>query len=208
MQSGGDRSDIKQKIIEHYDELSPYYHDLWGQHIHHGYWKTNTETKEQAQIQLIDELATRAEIKKGSTILDVGCGVGGTSIYLANKYSAQVTGITISKIQVEMAIKLSSTAKISPVPKFLHLDAELMSSHFDKGTFDYVWISEVLSHFKDKKGFFGNAARVLKPCGRLVLADWVKADGLNADQEKNILNQLKKECCCHNYLLRKNIWKE
>jgi hypothetical protein len=39
---------LKDRIIQHYDELSPYYRDLWGVHIHHGYWKTGRETKEEA----------------------------------------------------------------------------------------------------------------------------------------------------------------
>src|SRR5215831_14618262 len=93
----------KDKIREHYDRISPYYRALWGEHIHHGYWIRGDESKETAQIQLIEHLAQAAAIPGGAKILDVGCGFGASSIYLARKYGAEATGITISQVQVEMA---------------------------------------------------------------------------------------------------------
>ena len=94
----------KDKIVQHYDELSAYYLDLL--HIHHGYWTTGAETKEEAQEQLIRELITRAGIEPGTRILDVGCGPGGTTIYLNKSLGAHVTGITISSTQVELGNNL------------------------------------------------------------------------------------------------------
>jgi SAM-dependent methyltransferase len=79
--------------------------------------------------------------------------------------------------------------------RFLELDAEKMGEYFTSGSssdaaaadadadaalFDVVWISEALSHFPDKALFFRNAHRLLRAggAGRLVLADWFKAEGL------------------------------
>src|SRR5258706_934335 len=95
------RSNDKHKIIEHYDIVSPYYRSLWGEHLHHGYWIRGDEPKEQAQLQLIEHLAQLASVKPGADILDIGCGFGGSSLYLARKYNASVTGITNSSVQVE-----------------------------------------------------------------------------------------------------------
>ena len=64
--------DIKDRIKEHYDKLSPYYKDLWGQHVHHGYWITGNESKEDAQIMLIKELVKRSGLKPNMKVLDVG----------------------------------------------------------------------------------------------------------------------------------------
>src|SRR5688500_13850571 len=90
---------LKATIREHYDRASPLYRDLWGIHLHHGYWVDGTETKELAQEQLIELLVSRAAIPNDSRILDIGCGIGGTAVYLAERHGMRVTGITISPMQ-------------------------------------------------------------------------------------------------------------
>ncbi len=66
--------------------------------------------------------------------------------------------------------------------RFEELDAEKMEARFLPESFDCVWISEALSHFPDKALFFRNAARVLRPGkGKLVIADWFKAEGLDGE---------------------------
>lgn len=69
--------------------------------------------------------------------------------------------------------------------KYIELDAETMSSHFPPHSFDVVWISEALSHFPNKPLFFRNASRVLRPGGKLVIADWFKSTTLTALQASN-----------------------
>ncbi len=53
-----------QKIQEHHDLASPYYEKLWGQHIHHGYWITGKENKEEASQNLIEVLINKSGLKK------------------------------------------------------------------------------------------------------------------------------------------------
>ena len=66
--------------------------------------------------------------------------------------------------------------------QFIELDAEKMGDFFtqepNRKTFDAVWISEAMSHLPDKKLFFVNVEMLLKPGGKLVVADWFKADGM------------------------------
>ena len=167
-----------------------------GEHIHHGYFLEPTDTKEKAQIQLIELLLERSNLPKGSTVLDVGCGIGGTSRYLASEHGCNVSGVTISGRQVEIARKLSSEVVGATVAdekdakfklgdgsvRFLELDAEKMGDFFtaepNKTTFDCVWISEAMSHLPNKELFFRNAALLLNPGGKLVVADWFKHEGL------------------------------
>ena len=171
-----------------------------GEHIHHGYFMEPTDSKERAQLRLIELLLEKSALPAGSTVLDVGCGIGGTSRYLAEMHGCKVTGITISGRQVEIAQKITSeVAKGIDVEKcsdfaklgvgqvrFLELDAEKMGDYFtsesNNATFDCVWISEAMSHLPDKELFFRNAALLLNPGGKLVIADWFKAEGLTSKQ--------------------------
>ena len=67
--------------------------------------------------------------------------------------------------------------------RFLELDAETMGDFFaDRGGFDCVWISEAMSHLPDKALFFRNAFKLLKKGGKLVIADWFRAEGLTEKQ--------------------------
>src|SRR5262252_513682 len=106
------RPNDKRKIVEHNDFVSPYYRSLWGEHIHHGYWIRGDESKETAQVQLIEHLAKAAGVPRGAKILDVGCGFGASSIYLARNYGADATGITISQVQVGIANQAAAKAGV------------------------------------------------------------------------------------------------
>lgn len=105
-----------------------------GEHIHHGYWPTDaskaTESKEVAQhnlIRLLLDISSTTPAPQDGTpaaptgptnlrILDVGCGVGGTTRCLASTLGATVTGITISSKQVQLATRLSKAASQSSSP--------------------------------------------------------------------------------------------
>jgi tocopherol O-methyltransferase len=181
------RHNDKQKIVEHYDFVSPYYQSLWGDHIHHGYWIRGDESKELAQTQLMEHLAELANIQAGCTVLDIGCGFGGSSIFLAQKYKVSATGITISPVQVEMATKAATAAKSDA--RFLLMDAEALD--FPK-PFDLLWSVESISHYHDRPRFFANAVRFLKPGGIFALTDWFKKPGLSAAQERKFIEPIER----------------
>ena len=185
--AGMTRYNDKERIRDFYDRVSPYYHSLWGEHIHHGYWIRGDETKEQAQIQLIEHLAQVAEITFGCRILDAGCGFGGSSIYLAKNYNAEATGITISPVQLEMANRAASGQQVNA--KFLLMDAQAM--HFDHA-FDVVWSVESISHYQDRDKFFATAANLLKPGGTVAIIDWFKKADLKPAQYKEFIQPIEK----------------
>lgn len=175
----------KEKVRDHYDRVSPYYHSLWGEHIHHGYWIRGDESKETAQLQLIEHLAQVAGIQPRAKILDVGCGFGASSIYLAKHYKAEATGITISPVQVEMANKAAAAAGVNA--SFLFMDAEAMSF---QEPFDVVWSVESITHYQDIPRFFASAAKLLKPGGTLAITDWFKRRDLTPRECKKFLSSI------------------
>jgi tocopherol O-methyltransferase len=185
------RYNDKQKIRDFYDRLSPYSQELWGPHLHHGYWISGKETKEKAQNQLIEHLAEAAGLRHGGRILDVGCGFGGTTIHLAKTYGADATGITISPIQVEMARKAAAVDDVNA--KFILMDAEEMK--FDE-PFDLVWSIESISHYPQREKFFAAAARCLKHQGTLAIIDWFKKERLTEREHKKFIHPIEKSMLC------------
>jgi len=165
----------------------------WGEHIHLGYYNDDERAKGylkknfiQAKYDFIDRMAEFGQINdaegaKGNaatspvSVLDVGCGIGGTSRYLAKKLGPQatVTGITLSPNQVKRATQLAQDKGI-PNAKFQVMDALAMS--FPDNTFDIVWACESGEHMPDKKKYVQEMARVLKPGGRIVIATWCQRD--------------------------------
>lgn len=157
---------------------------------------------------MIDLLLEKSGLAAGSDVLDVGCGIGGTSRHLAKNHGCRVTGVTISGRQVEIAEKVTREAaaaaggqeKIDATGfiklgdggvRYQELDAEKMGDYFttapNESTFDCVWISEAMSHLPDKALFFRNVAKLLKKGGKLVVADWFKARDLtNVQMEADI----------------------
>jgi tocopherol O-methyltransferase len=178
---------LKDRIVQHYDELSSSYRDIWGVHIHHGYWKNGTETKEEAQEQLIQELIVRAEIKDGCRVLDVGCGMGGSAIFLSETLGAHVTGITISPVQVEIGNSLAQQCGADV--RIVQMDAESLAM---EDRFDVVWSVEAISHMSNRKGCLQSIAQVLEPGGRFVIADWFRSPAATTEEERRFLEPIER----------------
>jgi len=179
------RPNDKRKIVEHYDTVSQYYKSLWGDHIHHGYWVRGDETKEQAQQNLIEHLAGLAGIKPGSRLLDIGCGFGGSSLFLARTLGVSATGITISPVQVKMANEAAAQEGLDA--HFDLMDAE--EPHFDE-CFDVLWSVESISHYHDRGRFFRRILPYLKAGGTFVLTDWFRKPGLSDEETRRFIRPI------------------
>ncbi|NEQ21976.1 MAG: methyltransferase domain-containing protein, partial [Microcoleus sp. SIO2G3] len=117
---------LQQQIREFYDASSGLWEEIWGEHMHHGYYGvTGSDRKDrrQAQIDLIEELLGWAQIQQAENILDVGCGIGGSSLYLAEKFNARATGITLSPVQARRASDRAQSAGLASRTQFLVADA-------------------------------------------------------------------------------------
>jgi tocopherol O-methyltransferase len=183
-------NDTKQ-VSAFYDFASHYFHTLWGEHFHHGYWIRGDETRETAQIELVERLARIANLRPGSKILDVGCGIGASSVYLAKNYKAIATGITISPIQVEMANELAAKQNVNA--RFLLMDAQAMS--FNE-SFDVIWSVESISHYQNKEAFFASAGQLLNSDGTVAIIDWFKKENLGRADFDKFIRPIEKGMLC------------
>lgn len=170
----------KQVIRNHYDVSTLFYRLLWGPHIHHGYWEAK-ETPAAAQIQLTERLARVAEIEHGSRVYDIGCGMGGSSVWLARQLGCYVTGVTLSSVQRNWASWAAMLRGVTPRPRFLRDDAERIE--FEPASADVVWSIECTEHLFDKPAFFRKSAQWLRPGGRFALLAWLAGkDPLTEEQ--------------------------
>lgn len=165
----------------------------WGEHIHLGHYGSPAQRKDflVAKADFVHEMVRWGKLDalpRGTTVLDVGCGIGGSSRILARDYGFEVTGITISPQQVARATELTPEGVTA---KFAVDDAMALS--FPDASFDVVWSIEAGPHMPDKAVFARELLRVLKPGGILVVADWNQRDDrqvpLNA-WERPVMKQL------------------
>ncbi|MFO0014424.1 MAG: SAM-dependent methyltransferase [Planctomycetota bacterium] len=163
----------KQVIRNHYDVSTLFYRLLWGPHIHHGYWEAK-ETPAAAQIQLTERLASLAEISPGSRVVDIGCGMGGSSVWLARQLGCHVTGVTLSAVQKNWASWAAFCRGVQPRPQFIREDAERIE--FAPGSLDTLWSIECTEHLFDKPAFFRKSAEWLRPGGRFALLAWLAGE--------------------------------
>ena len=165
----------------------------WGEHIHLGHYGSPPRRKDflQAKSDFVHEMVKWGGLNKlphGTTVLDVGCGIGGSSRILAKDYGCDVTGITISPQQVKRAQQLTPQEVDA---KFQVDDALALS--FPDHSFDVVWSIEAGPHMPDKAKYAQEMMRVLKPGGILVVADWNQRDDRTLPLnfwEKPVMRQL------------------
>lgn len=148
----------------------------WGEHIHLGHYGSPPRRKDflRAKEDLVHEVARWGgfdRLPRGAAVLDVGCGIGGASRMLAREYGFALTGVTLSPSQVQRARELTPPELSA---RFQIDDAMALS--FPDASFDAVWSVEAGPHMPDKAVFARELLRVLRPGGRLVVADWNQRD--------------------------------
>lgn len=172
-------------VAAHYDDLDSFYRSIWGEHVHHGYWISGKESADEAVLNLTHLVAERAGIASGSRVCDIGCGYGATALILAREYGAHVTGITVSRKQFEIA---QSAAKATANSTFMLADA--LENGLGAASFDSVIAIESSEHMPDKRQFFAEALRLLRPRGRLVIAAWLTRERPHAVERKLLLEPI------------------
>ncbi|GAI90638.1 unnamed protein product, partial [marine sediment metagenome] len=179
---------MKATIVDYYDQCYPDYKLIWKTDktlaIHYGFHDETHRKHIDAVINMNRVLAKAAGISSKDKVLDTGCGVGGSAIWLAENCGCSVTGITLSKKQVIMANQVAKKRGLTELVRFCL--ADFNHAPFPTGSYDAIWALESACHAIDKLVFLKEAKRLLKEKGRIVVADGFLADGLNEPEKQAV----------------------
>lgn len=164
---------LRAAAVKHYDACYWDYLFAWSGRtdlaLHYGYWDENTQSHTQSLLNKNQKLYDLAQIQSSDYVLDAGCGIGGSSIWMAKHHGNHLKAITISAKQAYYAER---HAKRQDVAR--HIDFEVSDfcqTPYADESFDIVWGLESVCHALNKADFIREAFRVLKKGGRLVVCD-------------------------------------
>ncbi|MEO8146005.1 MAG: methyltransferase domain-containing protein [Bacteroidia bacterium] len=170
----------RQEIIDYYDHCQVDYELVWHLNtkmcMHYGYWDNDTANLREALVNMNKRVAVYAQVQQGDYVLDAGCGVGGSSIFLAKTFNCITKGITLSEKQV--ATCRDNAAKHGVSNQCSFEVQSYLATDFPDNTFDVVWGIESVCYAYDKADFLREAFRILKPGGRVIVADFFSS-GVN-----------------------------
>ncbi len=180
-------------IRSHYQLGTLFYRLLWGPHIHHGLWDAD-ESPYVAQCRLTDTLADLARISTGERLVDIGCGMGGSSIRLAQLRGCSATGVTLSPVQRRWAAVSAGLKGVGERTEFIAADAEQVS--FQPGSFDVLWSVECTEHLFDKPAFFRRAIEWLRPGGRVAITVWYEGEDTSRPGHRELCEEVCRRFVC------------
>ena len=171
-----------EKMAEVEDVVTNYYERIWPRFVlwwaaektlglHYALYEKGVNTFEQAVLNMSNYVGKLLSLdaSKKMKILDAGCGVGGTSIYLAKKYpNSNFIGITITPGQIALANKFAEERHVENADFML---GNYMKTDFSNQSFDNIFALESASYSRNKEGFVKEMHRILKPGGRIAVID-------------------------------------
>lgn len=175
-----------ERVAAHYDDLDPFYREVWGEQLHHGIWRRGGESPAEAAAEMSRLVGDRLALRSGQELCDVGCGYGATARELSARFGVRVTGMTVSRRQADHAAQFPDKGV-----RVLHGD--WLANKFSDSSFDAVLAVESLEHMPDPRRAIGEMERVLRPGGAAVLCCWLTTDGPRRWERRHLLEPICRE---------------
>ncbi len=169
-------SSLNTRIRNFYDASTPLWLNTWGEQMHHGYYGPDGRRKvdhRQAQVDMIEAMLEWGQAPASvGHFLDAGCGVGGSSRYLASRYpGSHGLGVTLSPVQAANGQRYNSEARLADRLEIRTQDVYTLENE-QANTYDLIWSMESAEHMADKARLMRLFHHLLRPGGRLIMATW------------------------------------
>jgi tocopherol O-methyltransferase len=169
-------TDLQKRIVSYYDNTWLDYRVLWinkkDRALHFGYYDTFKESHSEALEKMNLVMADRVDINSSDFVLDAGCGQGGSALWLAKNIGCHVKGVTLVPHQASVANREAKERQIEDRAEFYVKD--YAETGLPDQSFSVIWACESLCHSPSKKTFYDEAFRLLKPGGRLIVAEYIR----------------------------------
>ncbi len=159
--------DTRAANAQHYEVPTAFYQRCLGRRLKYSgcLYPTGGETLDQAEEAMLALYVQRAQLADGQEILELGCGWGSLSLYLAERFPrARITGVSNSRTQKE---HIDAAAKARGLRNLQIVTCDMNAFAADAGRFDRVVSVEMFEHMKNYRRLLARVAGWLKPDGRL-----------------------------------------
>ncbi len=173
---GASADPAKEKVRRYYEAATSdylrYYETDWHHHMHYGFDRDLPKGGNPTE-QLVRYAAHIGSVQAGERALDVGCGVGGTALWLAEHCGTRSVGLNLMEFQLRLA-RGYATRKNPPL-SVAFAAGDFMHPPFAAASFDVIIAIESFDHAPDKRAFVRAMSSLLRPNGRLILVDGFRA---------------------------------
>lgn len=188
----GDYSAVVETARDYYnsDDADNFYFHIWGgEDIHIGLYETPGETIAEASRRTVQRMAERlGDLGTASRVLDMGSGYGGAARYLASAFGCHVTALNLSEKENARNRDMNRARGLDGLIQVV--DGSFEAIPAADASFDVVWSQDAILHSGHRDRVIAEAARVLRPGGKLVFTDPMQADDCPAGVLQPVLDRI------------------
>jgi cyclopropane fatty-acyl-phospholipid synthase-like methyltransferase len=182
----------------YYDAILKDYDRFWGISKHHsmhwGYHDEQHRSVHDACVNLNRVMARMANVTSSDTVIDIGCGVGGSAIFLAKTTGAKATGFNINEMQLGWARRFATDLGVSHLTDFKYSDLNEVQAPDQSCT--VLWSLESFNYATSSESFAKEAGRLVQPGGRLIVTGVFGGKPTFSAEEQGWLNTIRDSWKC------------